>query len=112
MVNSTCFSITVFEVYGFVVPSAFPDGAPQSADEPLSRSLASITHTDVLLVGLDNDVKTSGLNFSPVPTEMNNLSYIGRRAAWYSFGFFLRSAAAKLLDVDGKELRGRFTNLP
>ena len=35
----------------------------------------------------------------------SNISYIGRRAAWYSFGFFLRSAAAKRLDVDVKELR-------
>lgn len=84
---------------GFVVPTAFPDHAPNTpdpVDEPIMRSLASITRTDVLLVGINAD-ENSGLDFSPLG--------IGRRAAWYSFGFFLRSAAAKLLDIDTNELQ-------
>ncbi len=85
---------------GYAVPDAFPDHSPvvpEPDPEPTLRSLASITRTDVLLVGLHNDIRQTKLNFSPLA--------IGRRAAWYSFGFFLRSAAAKRLDIDVNELR-------
>ncbi|MBK7180405.1 MAG: DEAD/DEAH box helicase [Chloroflexi bacterium] len=90
-----------FQPYGdgFAVPEEFPEHAPkpESDPNPILRSLASITRTDVLLVGLTNDVRQTKLNFTPLA--------IGRRAAWYSFGFFLRSAAAKRLDIDVNELR-------
>jgi Lhr-like helicase len=89
-----------FQPYGdgFVVPDEFPEHAQTKPEsDPILRSLASITRTDVLLVGLTNDVRHTKLNFDPLA--------IGRRAAWYSFGFFLRSAAAKRLDIDVNELR-------
>lgn len=93
---------------GYVVAETFPEHArsvPESDPNPILRSLASITRTDVLLVGLINDVRQTKLNFSPAPTKPRNISYIGRRSAWYAFGFFLRSAAAKRLDIDVNELR-------
>jgi DEAD/DEAH box helicase domain-containing protein len=91
-----------FQPYGdgFVAPTAFPEHArvkPEPDPNPTLRSLASITRTDVLLVGLANDIRQTKLNFDPLA--------IGRRAAWYSFGFLLRSAAAKQLDIDTNELR-------
>ncbi|MSP12366.1 MAG: DEAD/DEAH box helicase, partial [Chloroflexi bacterium] len=64
---------------------------------PEVRALASITKTDVLLVGLDQNRMMPGLDLSPLS--------LGGRAAWYSFGFYMRSAATKLLDVDPNELR-------
>ncbi|MCC6607872.1 MAG: DEAD/DEAH box helicase [Anaerolineae bacterium] len=93
---------------GYVVAKAFPEhspAVPEEVEEPLFHSLASITRTDVLLVGLRNKHQNTHLNFSPAPIHRNDISHIGRRAAWYSFGFFLRSAAAKRLDVDVNELR-------
>ncbi|MCL4264742.1 MAG: DEAD/DEAH box helicase [Anaerolineae bacterium] len=85
---------------GYVVPNAFPDHAPAVPEpdpNPILRSLASITHTDVLLVGLNDNVTQTRLKFNPLS--------IGRRAAWFSFGFFLRSASAKRLDIDVNELQ-------
>jgi DEAD/DEAH box helicase domain-containing protein len=86
---------------GWVVPEAFSSG---SRVPPLDvhagedrRALASITTTDVLLAGLERGRIMPGLDLTPLRASA--------RAAWYSFGFFLRSAAAKLLDVDPGEFR-------
>jgi len=85
----------------WIVPTAFPDDSRISRlDETADtdrRALASITTTDVLLVGLDRDRIRPGLNLSPV--------FVSKRAAWFSFGFLLRSAAASFLDVDRNEFR-------
>ena len=68
----------------------------QSADSDNSAySLASIISTDVLLVGMQ-PVEQEKIDLSPLT--------IGRRAAWFSFGFFLRSAASHILDIDPTEL--------
>jgi hypothetical protein len=83
---------------GWIVPEVLASStiAVDQTVAPETRALASITKTDVLLLGLDGD-QYGGLNLSPIA--------LGARAAWYSFGFFLRNAAAKLLDVDSNELR-------
>lgn len=61
------------------------------------RALASITKTDVLLVGLDPEQLGPGLDLSPTS--------VVARAAWYSFGYLLQAAAAVYLDVGRNELR-------
>jgi hypothetical protein len=62
--------------------------------EPLKRSLASISTTDVMTAGI-----------SAVPTGLNlNPSLDEAKAAWYSFGFMVRRAAAVRLDVNEAEL--------
>jgi DEAD/DEAH box helicase domain-containing protein len=86
---------------GWVVPTAFPDDSliPRRDESARTdnRALVSITTTDVLLVGLDRDLIMPGLDLSPV--------FVSKRAAWFSFGFLLRSAAAPFLDVDRNEFR-------
>ncbi|MBI4502885.1 MAG: DEAD/DEAH box helicase [Gemmatimonadetes bacterium] len=62
--------------------------------QPLMRALAAIATTDVLTAGID--VAPVGLCLNPVIPEA--------RAAWCSFGFLLRRAAAVLLDVAESEL--------
>lgn len=58
------------------------------------RALAAISTTDVLIAGIPNI--GSGLNLNPALPEA--------RAAWYSFGFLIRRAAAVILDVAESEL--------
>jgi DEAD/DEAH box helicase domain-containing protein len=86
---------------GWVVQETFPDPARVPVlDQSIgtdTRALASITTTDVLLVGLERDRVMPGLDLSPIP--------VSGRAAWFSFGFLLRSAAAVFLDVDRNEFR-------
>lgn len=86
--------------HGFVVKDAYkqlPAALESLNVEPIRRALASITSTDMLLLGLDESQMPPGLRLSP--TDL-----IGR-AAWYSFGFLLRRSAAQILDVDLNELR-------
>ncbi len=59
-----------------------------------TRSLSSTSVTDVLSVGVRE--AQVGLCLNPVVVEA--------RAAWYSFGFLLRRAAASWLDVNEDEL--------
>jgi DEAD/DEAH box helicase domain-containing protein len=61
---------------------------------PLQRALAAIATTDVLTVGIG--ATPIGLCLNPAVPEA--------RAAWYSFGFLLRRAAAVRLDVAESEL--------
>ena len=90
----------------WVVPESYPRypyGVPmldESANED-RRALASITKTDVLLLGLDRERVMPGLDLSPVGAS----GRVSARAAWFSLGFLLRSAAAVFLDVDRNELR-------
>ncbi len=62
--------------------------------QPLTRALADISTTDVLTVAI-NSVPI-GLCLNPAVPEA--------RAAWYSFGFLLRRAAAVHLDINESEL--------
>jgi len=65
-----------------------------AATPPIRRALAAISNTDVMAVGI-NDVPV-GLTLNPSRPEA--------RAAWYSFGFLVRRAAAVSLDVNESEL--------
>lgn len=70
---------------------------PPRYDNPptaITRALASISSTDVLAAGI-NSVPV-GVTLSP--------AYPEGRAAWYSFGFLFRRAAAVRLDVAESEL--------
>ena len=60
----------------------------------LTRALASIAKTDVLVAGIRQ---------APVGVTLNPAHAEGR-AAWYSFGFLARRAAAVVLDVAESEL--------
>jgi DEAD/DEAH box helicase domain-containing protein len=85
---------------GWVVADAFKDErAPKqlSDEEADDRALACVTKTDILLVGLDKDRVPVGLDLDP--------REVTARAAWYSFGFLMQTAAAVQLDIDRKELR-------
>lgn len=62
--------------------------------EPLTRALASISTTDVMTVGLAE--VPVGLSLNPARDE--------GKAAWYSFGFLLRRAAAVRLDISEGEI--------
>lgn len=57
-------------------------------------AIGLVKRTDALLIGLERD--QPGLTL--VPFEP------GLKGAWYSFGFFLRAAAARLLDIGEREL--------
>lgn len=67
---------------------------PDPHVQSVVRALAAISTTDVLIAGIPN--VGSGLNLNPALPEA--------RAAWYSFGFLIRRAAAVSLDVAESEL--------
>ena len=71
-----------------------PQPVPDQGVQPLTRSLAAISRTDVLTVGISS--VPVGLCLNPAVPEA--------RAAWYSFGFMLRRAAAVTLDINESEL--------
>ena len=62
--------------------------------DPVKCALAAIATTDVLSAGVDS--VPVGLRLNPAHAEA--------RAAWYSFGFLVRRAAAVSLDVSESEL--------
>jgi Lhr-like helicase len=73
---------------------ATPMPRPDTSVQTLTRALAAISSTDVLTVAI-NSVPL-GLCLNPAVPEA--------RAAWYSFGFLLRRAAAVRLDINESEL--------
>jgi len=72
--------------------------APAAAGATERRALAAISQTDVLIAGMRS--WPAGLFADPLRVE--------GRAAWYSFGFLLRRAAAVRLDVSDSELKVGF----
>jgi len=74
-----------------VSPPAYEDS---TVTPPIRRALASIALTDVLAAGIQR--VAVGLCLNPAIAEA--------RAAWYSFGFLVRRAAAVSLDVNESEL--------
>jgi len=64
------------------------------ATPPVQQALAAISSTDVM---------TAGINTTPVGLRLNP-AVPEARAAWYSFGFLVRRAAAVRLDVAEDEL--------
>ena len=73
---------------------AVPDLSFDPSVEPVTRALASTSLTDVLVAGIQRT--PVGVTLSPTVPE--------GRAAWYSFGFLARRAAAVRLDVAESEL--------
>src|SRR5262249_607927 len=67
---------------------------PYDGSPPVTRALAAIGNTDAL---------AAGISHVPVGVTLNPAIPEGR-AAWYSFGFFVRRAAAVVLDVAESEL--------
>ena len=67
---------------------------PEPDTQPLERALASISTTDVLTAGMAE--VPVGLSLNPAIDEA--------KAAWYSFGFMVRRAAAVRLDVAESEI--------
>lgn len=59
-------------------------------------ALAAIKSTDVLVIGVDSRVLPPGVTLRP--------DTAARRGAWYSLGFLLREAAARLLEVETPEI--------
>ena len=59
-------------------------------------ALSAIKSTDVLVIGVDTDALPAGLTLRP--------DTAARRGAWYSLGFLVREAAARLLDVETPEI--------
>jgi hypothetical protein len=63
-------------------------------EAPLTRALTAVAATDILAAGISTT--QTGLSLNPAVPEA--------RAAWYSFGFLVRRAAAVRLDVSESEL--------
>ncbi|MCX2746283.1 DEAD/DEAH box helicase [Arthrobacter sp. MI7-26] len=111
--------------------AAAPDGSPLDGSPldsagrlridpsatPIISALGTIQPTDFLFLGPRNPIidteglrlnLTSGLSQQYGPTD----SIQGRRAAWYSLGFLMRTVAASYLDVQPQEFTaGIFTGL-
>lgn len=75
---------------------------PSQAPNVTPMALGAWEVTDTLLVGLSNP--QADLDLAPTRLEA--------RAAWTSFGFLLRNAASKLLDIEPNELRVGFFPQP
>jgi Lhr-like helicase len=97
-------------IYGKSQPGVYlvSDAIDQKKNPPLSTSgqsyriaLLSRRKTDILLVNIQQ--WPNGIFADPT-------NVIGR-AAWYSFAFWLRVAAASLLDIDTLELQSGFRSL-
>jgi DEAD/DEAH box helicase domain-containing protein len=82
----------------YAVRSESSEGAP---DKEYRIALLSRRHTDVLLA--DFEQWPAGVYADP--------KTVPGRAAWYSFAFLLRTAAAALLDVDVQELQAGIRTL-
>jgi len=110
--NGQQFDFRKFKDESWVVPEQYPDGSvvpDLSAAISDMRSLASITTTDVLLVGLDAGQLPQGIDLNPArvvnPARPASPTRVAAKAAWFSFGFLLQTAAAVYLDVGRNELR-------
>ena len=70
-------------------------------------SVSGDSHKIALLSRRKTDVLLTGLNGWPVGVFADPINPVGR-AAWYSFAFFLRTAAAAMMDVDSLEFNAGF----
>ena len=70
-------------------------------------SVQGDTHKIALLSRRKTDVLLTGLGSWPEGTFADPLDPVGR-AAWYSFAFFMRTAAAAMMDVDALEFNAGF----
>jgi hypothetical protein len=72
--------------------------SPQATDRSreVSVALAAVKSTDVLVIGADPAAVPAGTSLAPIGPA--------RRGVWYSLGFILRGAAARLLHVQTTEI--------
>lgn len=77
---------------GLICPD---DGGPQASAQQCA--IAAVKSTDVLVVGIDPAALPPSYSAYPSTTS--------RRGAWYSLGFLLRGAAARMLQVGVDELQ-------
>lgn len=85
--------------HGWICPDALDGtGRHVQADDANERSvaLAALKSTDVLVFGPDPASLPAGITLRP--------DTAARRGAWYSAGFLLRGAAARLLEVQTNEI--------
>ncbi|MFC5821826.1 DEAD/DEAH box helicase [Nonomuraea harbinensis] len=91
---------------GYVVQNVDPV-VERGFGEPVRAALGAVLPTDFLFIGPQATTDpTQGLRLGlqePRPRFRSDL-HQGRRAAWYSLAFLLRTAAAEFLDVDPREL--------
>lgn len=88
--------------HGLIAPNAIPLGSSASAKQGDAQTfaLASRKVTDVLLIRFTPESLPPGIQLTIRPSH----DPVSRRAAWHSFGFLLRKAAALMLDIDPNEL--------
>lgn len=72
---------------------------PHDADQVIAVALAAVGVTDAMLVGIEPDNLPDGISLDPSGRR------VGRRAAWYSLGYLLRDGAARLLQIEKRELK-------
>ncbi|WP_214105065.1 DEAD/DEAH box helicase [Acrocarpospora catenulata] len=91
---------------GYVVPTDV-DPTAKGFGEALTAAIGAVLPTDFLFIGPRTTIdEVQGLRLgleNPTPRFAADL-HQGRRAAWYSLAFLLRTAAAEFLDVDPREL--------
>lgn len=80
-----------------------PDAAEQMnaayvGAETRTVALGASNYTDVALIGIEPAALPPGIDITPYPGA-------ARKAPWYSLGFALREAAARLLDIESRELK-------
>ncbi|MFF0033330.1 DEAD/DEAH box helicase [Streptomyces avermitilis] len=88
---------------GYLAPS-FPTA---HQNNPLRVALGAVLPTDFLFLGPTTAVNQANgyrLNLTPAAPAYGSDISQGRRAAWYSLAFLMRSAAASFLDVGRQEL--------
>ena len=69
---------------------------PSDSSRERRVALAAVKSTDVLVIGVEAEALPAGLTLRP--------DTAARRGAWYSLGFLLRDAAARLLEVETPEI--------
>jgi Lhr-like helicase len=81
------------------------DGGVSRARVDLPELDESTAVTVALGASYVTDMMLTTLAVAPVGLDLDPTQRVGPRAAWYSLGFLLREAAARLLDVQSRELR-------
>lgn len=65
----------------------------------VTAALGAVSVTDAMLVGIDTGMLPDGISLDPRKVNM------GRVAAWHSFGYLVRDASARLLQIEKRELK-------
>lgn len=104
--DGACFTFRpAADGHGWIVRDALR--ANQSiplTDDQVTRALLSSLRTDVLAIRIEPDIHLAGVTLDPRHTPVY--------AAWQSFSFMLRRAAAEMLQVDQRELRAGVRPVP